>query len=198
MPDLFVPQPGTRCPSCNGTRIFPATGRSCPSCQGTGLGARNAAGAGGGSVSPNRFPPSRSAGLPSVAAGSGIRIVETPLQVPPAWPTRTNNDPYGRDISAGEYEMRQTFCNVISVGAASVQLLQPNPSRKAVRIANPDTAISIFVDWNNGPATIRSTLIVPLGSIEMWVGYKEYIPKQGIFAIASAAGPVLVSVTEFS
>lgn len=162
------------------------------------LGSRRVAGAGGRATSPNAYPQSRSAGRPIFPHGTGVTVVDQALPVPPPMPHPAPAGPYEQETSKGKYRMVQSFCDIVAVTSASIQILPGNEARKGLRIANPSATLTIFLNFNGQPATIRHSALFPLNTAEFWVGNEEYIPKDAIFAIASAAGPVSLSVTEFS
>lgn len=195
MPDPYGLRPGGPvCPACNGARRMPATGLPCPHCRGTGLGSKRPGGAQGLGSSPNRYPGSRSAGMPVAPAGSDIVFVPQPLPGPPRMPVPAPAGPYEQETSKGENAIVQTYCNTVAVGLLSVQLLPRNKARKGLIIVNPSATLTVFVDFNNGPASANSCAILPGNNLTI----DEFCPKEGIFAVASGAGPTAASVTEFS
>ena len=201
---------GNPCPACNGARVMPATGQACRHCRGTGLSLQStqfpAGGLGKGgrssgpaASSPNRFPQSRSASMPIFPAGSGMIVVPQPMDMPPPMPRPAPAGPYEQDSSLGEEAMVETYNNAINVtNALSVQLLQKNTARKGMVISNPSTTLTLFLSFTSRAATTRSFPLFPTGSVQFFSGIKQYIPKDEVWALASAAGPILVNALEFS
>lgn len=153
---------------------------------------------GAGGVSPNRFPASRSAGMPVFPHGMGVVIQPALPAMPPRMPVPGPAGPYEQEKARGDEAMVQTFNSAIAVGLASVRLLARNTARKGLTISNPSATLTIFLDFLNGPATTLSFPLFPLNSIQFFSGYVQYIPKEQIFAMASGAGPTAVQVLEFS
>lgn len=197
MPPTAPGRGGSLCPACGGGRVMPATGRPCLHCRGTGLGG-GARAPGVAGTSGNRYPQSRSASMPIMPAGSGYLVQPAPAPLSPRMPSPAPAGPYEQENAKGQEAMVQTYNNAVSVPNVSTQLLQRNTARKAMMFANPSQTLTVFLDFLMGPATIRSFPLFPLSTREFWSGYKEFIPKDEVWAIASAAGPVLVGVTEFS
>lgn len=154
---------------------------------------------GGGGVSPNRFPGSRSAGGPVFPVGTNVRVVPVAPRMPPPMPVPPPAGPYEQENALGPEAMAQTINSSFPVtNAASVVILQRNTARKALIISNPSTTLTIFLDFADGPATALSMPLFPLGQIQFFSGERQQIIKERVFALASGAGPVLVQVTEFA
>ena len=136
--------------------------------------------------------------MPVMPAGSGMVFVPQAPRMPPPMPSLGVAGPYEQERTLGVDAMVQTFNSAISVTNASIRLLARNPSRKVLCITNPSALLTIFLDFATGPATVNSFPLAPGGSIQIWSGGGQCVPKEEVYGLCSAAGPVLVNVLEFS